>query len=118
MLAVVEQGEDVRMAETGDDLKLALALTEQRYVILLDVGEGDDGDVVALGRLVRRVGGGEAVALGLLDDAIGADVRAGNETRHRFRAGLVCLHCMTLEPSSRLWNCSRSPLTLSTVINE
>src|SRR5258708_31684554 len=83
---MIEHGEDVRMTQAGDQFELPLPLPLQRHIIPWDVWNSDDGNVPPLGRLVRRVDRRQPVPLGLLDNAVWTDVRAGDETHRELRA--------------------------------
>ena len=88
------------MAQAQDKLELALVLAEQRGIIAIDRRHDDQRHVSPERGLVRRVGRRDAAPLGLLDDAIRADVRARDKTHQcsgRDAATPTCLdpqeHC-------------------------
>jgi len=88
VLAVVENRQDVWMAQAQVKLDLALILALQRDIVAVNRRRHDNRDVSPQRGLIRRVRGCNAVSFSLLDDAIRADVRAGDKTHQRLRTGL------------------------------
>ena len=77
---MIEDSQDVGMAQTEHQLELSLILASLRHVVALDGWHDDDRHVPTERGLVRRIGRRHAVPLGLLDDPVRADIRARDET--------------------------------------